>query len=208
MREYVLSRRCRRRILLGYLGEEISTKGGLPWPVTFGRFTASSNGFCSRVILTRLLKQAHVRSARTESKQGEGQSARPELVAADGRGCFTPGTTCKNSTSVFGSPSGSSPNGIVPEDAVMNAQTLPMVMTPARGPFVENRRGGSSLAALLKRPSQGIRYGAVGSANPAVLGSGVQRGSGARRSAISCSCPLSGSGSGRPAASLISSMIS
>jgi superfamily II DNA helicase RecQ len=112
MREYVLSRRCRRRILLGYLGEEISTraacdrctKGGLPWPVTFGRFAASSNGFCSRVILTRLLKQAHVRSARAESKQGEGQSARPELVAADGRGCFTPGTTCKNSTSVLAFP--------------------------------------------------------------------------------------------------------
>ena len=34
-------------------------------------------------------------------------------------------------------------NGIVPEDAVMNAQTLPLVMMPARDRFVEDdRRGG------------------------------------------------------------------
>ncbi len=36
-------------------------------------------------------------------------------------------------------------NGIVPEDAVMNAQTLPMVMMPARDRLVEDdRRGGGA----------------------------------------------------------------
>ncbi len=37
-------------------------------------------------------------------------------------------------------------NGIVPEDAVMNAQTLPMVMMPARDRFVEDdRRAGGGV---------------------------------------------------------------
>ncbi len=37
-------------------------------------------------------------------------------------------------------------NGIVPEDAVMNAQTLPMVMMSARDRFVEDdqRDGGGA----------------------------------------------------------------
>ena len=42
-------------------------------------------------------------------------------------------------------------NGIVPEDAVMNAQTLPLVMMPARDRFVEDdRRGGSGGGAEIR----------------------------------------------------------
>jgi hypothetical protein len=39
------------------------------------------------------------------------------------------------------------PDGIVPEDAVMNAQALPMVMMPARDSFVEDDLRGGDLPA-------------------------------------------------------------